>query len=133
MLNDDDDELFLWYGWPTKGVQPYFQLGLLSEILTIANLRHAASRIWTCAEPELRLSWMKLCRSDNHYTTARQQAKFAKFNFHEIFENFFAKIYSFISVILLIPFYSFDLQNQIVQSLIFQTLPIVWKTISGNA
>ena len=27
--------LFLWYGWPTKGVQPYFQS--LSEILTIAN------------------------------------------------------------------------------------------------
>ena len=28
------------------------------------------SRIWTCAEPEFRLSWMKLCSSDNHYTTA---------------------------------------------------------------
>ena len=41
----DDDELFLWYGWPTKGVKPYFQPGPLSEILTIANLRHAASRI----------------------------------------------------------------------------------------
>ena len=32
------------------------------------NLRHAASRTWTCAEPEFRLSWMKLCSSDNHYT-----------------------------------------------------------------
>ena len=20
LMNDDDDELFLWYGWPTKGV-----------------------------------------------------------------------------------------------------------------
>ena len=29
----------------------------MSEILTISNLRHAASRIWTCAEPEL-------CRTD---------------------------------------------------------------------
>ena len=29
---------------------------------------HTMSRIWTCAEPELRLSWMKLCSSDNHYT-----------------------------------------------------------------
>ena len=27
-----------------------FQLGPLSEVLTIANLRHAASRIWTCAK-----------------------------------------------------------------------------------
>ena len=41
-----------------------------SEILTIANLRHDASRVWTCAEPEFRLSWMKLRSSDNHYTTA---------------------------------------------------------------
>ena len=29
---------------------------------------HPASRIWTCAEPEFRLSWRKLCSSDNHYT-----------------------------------------------------------------
>ena len=28
------------------------------------------SRIWTCAEPEFRLCWMKFCSSDNHYTTA---------------------------------------------------------------
>ena len=25
------------------------------------------SRVWTCAEPEFRLSWMKLCSSHNHY------------------------------------------------------------------
>ena len=43
--NDDDDELFFWYGLPTKGIYPYFQPRPLSEILTIANLRHAASRI----------------------------------------------------------------------------------------
>ena len=67
-----NDELFLWYGWPTKDVQPYFHRGLLSEILTIANLRHVASRIWTCAEPEFRLSWIKLCGSNSHYTTAPQ-------------------------------------------------------------
>ena len=42
----------------------------LSEILTIANLWHAASRIWTCTELEFRLNWMKLCSSDNHHTTA---------------------------------------------------------------
>ena len=69
---DDGDELFLWYGWPAKGVWPYFQLGPLSGVLTIANLRHTASRVWTCAEPEFRFSWMKLCSSDNHYTTAPQ-------------------------------------------------------------
>ena len=27
--------------------------------------------IWTCAEPEFRLSWMNLCSSDNHYTMAQ--------------------------------------------------------------
>ena len=26
-------------------------------------------KIWTCAEPEFRLCWMKLCSSGNHYTT----------------------------------------------------------------
>ena len=67
--NSDDDELFLWYGWPTKSVWPYFQLGPLSEFLTIANLRHAASMVWTCAKPGFRLRWMKLCSRDNHYTT----------------------------------------------------------------
>ena len=30
----------------------------------------AASRVWTYAEPEFRLSWMMLCSCDNHYTTA---------------------------------------------------------------
>ena len=68
--DDDDDELFLWYGWPTKGVYPYFQLGPLSEILTISNLRHAVSSIWTYTEPGFRLCWMKLFSSDNHYTMA---------------------------------------------------------------
>ena len=24
--------------------------------------------VWTCAEPEFRITWMKLCSSDNHYT-----------------------------------------------------------------
>ena len=54
------------YGWSTKGVA----LFPLSEILTIANFRHAASRFWTCAKPEFKLWWMKLCSTDNHYTTA---------------------------------------------------------------
>ena len=66
-------ELFVWYGWPTQDVKPYFQPGPLSEILTIANLRQAGSRISACAEPEFRLWWMKLCSSDNHYTTVPTQ------------------------------------------------------------
>ena len=40
------------------------------EILTTSNLRHPTSRIWTCAEPEFRLCWIKLWSSDNHCTTA---------------------------------------------------------------
>ena len=34
--------------WSTKGVLPYFQPRLLSEILTITNLWHAPCRVWTC-------------------------------------------------------------------------------------
>ena len=40
------------------------------EILTTSNLRHATSRIWTCAEPEFRLCWIKLYSNDNYYTIA---------------------------------------------------------------
>ena len=69
MMNDDNDELILRNGWPTKGVKPYFQSGPLSGIFTIANLRHSASRIWYCAEPELRLCWKKSYSSDNNYIT----------------------------------------------------------------
>ena len=52
--------------WPMKGVKPYIHSGLLSEILTIANLRHAASMIWTCSEPDFRFS------IDKHYTATNQ-------------------------------------------------------------
>ena len=40
----------------------------MSEILIITNLQHAASRIWTSAEPEFRIRRMKLDSIDNHYT-----------------------------------------------------------------
>ena len=57
---------FVFAEWLTpKGAKPYFQLGSLSEILPIKNLRQATSRIWTCAEAEFRLYWRKLCSSDN--------------------------------------------------------------------
>ena len=63
--DDDDDDLFLWYGWPVKSL-----ISSRDHCLTIANLRHAASRVWTCAELEFRFNWMKLCSSNNHYTKA---------------------------------------------------------------
>ena len=59
-----------------KAFTPYFQPRPLSEILTIANLRHAESKVWTHAESEFRLCWMKLCSSDNHYTTAPKYTLF---------------------------------------------------------
>ena len=68
--DDEDDELFLINGWKMKGAKPYFQPGPLSEILNIANLRHATSRIWTCPGPEFCLCWVKFCSSDNQYNTA---------------------------------------------------------------
>ena len=66
----DDDELFLWNVWPTKGFKLYFQSGPLSEILNFPNLWRAASSVWTCAKLEFRLSWMKLCSTGKHYTTS---------------------------------------------------------------
>ena len=65
--DDDEEELFLWYGWPAKDVWPHFQPGPLPETLTTASLWHAVCRVWTWAEPEFRLSWMKLSSKDNHY------------------------------------------------------------------
>ena len=65
--DDDDDKLFCGMVDQRKA---FGQPGPSSEILTIASLQHAASRVWTCTESEFRLSWMKLCSSDNHYTTA---------------------------------------------------------------
>ena len=70
-----------WWWWWTIFVEwlneklsvAFFQLGLLSEILIITNLWYAVSRIWTWAEPEFRLWWMKLCSSDNNYTIAPQR------------------------------------------------------------
>ena len=53
-----------------KTFTPYFQPGPLSEILTIAILRHTTCKIWPCTESEFRFCWRKLCSSDNHYTTA---------------------------------------------------------------
>ena len=66
----DDDEGFCSIVDRRKAFCLISSRGLLSEILTIANLRHTASKILNSAEPEFRLSWMKLCSSDNPYATA---------------------------------------------------------------
>ena len=46
--------------------------GPVPGILIIANLRHAASRIWTWAELEFRLCRMKLCSYVNHFNSESQ-------------------------------------------------------------
>ena len=72
--DDDDDELFLWNGWPAKGVWPYFLPGPLSEISSPSSPSYNASQVSDTPRagfeppqnPEFKLSWMKLCNSDNH-------------------------------------------------------------------
>ena len=92
-FDDDHDELLLWYGRPRKGVQAYFQLGTLSEILTTANLQHTTSRIWIGTEPEFRLCWMKLSSSDHHTTTLRCHAKDNTFQPVDTYILFLYKIF----------------------------------------
>ena len=45
-----------------------FPARIIVRDFPITNFGHAISRIWTCAEPEFRLWWIKLCSSDNRYT-----------------------------------------------------------------
>ena len=90
---DDDDELFLQNSWLTKGFKPNFQPGPLPEIQITVNLRHAASWIWTCPEPEFRLCRMKLCSGDNHYTTMPQNWFFRNLGYVvSIFTHFVLEI-----------------------------------------
>ena len=42
---DDDNELCLQNGGPKKGIKPCFQPRSPQEILTIASVRYAASRV----------------------------------------------------------------------------------------
>ena len=42
------------------------------KILKFTNLSRAASRVWTCEQPEFRLWWMKPCSNEKHFTTAPQ-------------------------------------------------------------
>ena len=64
--------------------------------------RYALSRVWTCAEPEFRVSWIKLCSSDNHYTTTPQ--KFYSVNYRIIINlNGFWEFWRKISPVLDLP------------------------------
>ena len=56
--DDDDDELMNYICGMVdlrKTFTPYYQPRPLSEILTIANLRHPASRVWTYTDSAFRL------------------------------------------------------------------------------
>ena len=52
--------------WPMKSIKPYFQLGPLPEIFTIADLWNPASKVYSCTEPQFRLCRMKLCSNVKH-------------------------------------------------------------------
>ena len=67
--DDDDDDEFCFCGIFHQWKEFRF-ISSRTIFLTIANLRHVLSRIWTCAEPDFRFYWMKLWCSDDQYTTA---------------------------------------------------------------
>ena len=54
-LNDDGDELFCRKDDWGKCIRPHFQPGPSLEVFTKTN-KHAASRIWTCAEGKVLMS-----------------------------------------------------------------------------
>ena len=63
MMIDDDDELFLW------------RLALFPAGTIVRDPHHRESPTrreqgLSLRRTEFRFSWMKLCSSDNHYTTA---------------------------------------------------------------
>ena len=64
----------------------FFQPGPLSEILNMLNLRHAMTRIWTCAD--------QLCSSVNHLQS------FNILNYKLIIKHWMSKIISYVSLML---------------------------------
>ena len=48
-----------------KWVKPYFLLEPFLEALTIGSCQKIAGRTWTCAEPRLRVCWIKFCIGDS--------------------------------------------------------------------
>ena len=54
-MKDDNDALFVCNDGPIKGVNTFFQLEPLSEVLEITNPRHTKSRISTRTKLDFRL------------------------------------------------------------------------------
>ena len=74
MMNED--ELFLRISWLKKVVQTIVRDSHHREPATRCEQDlKVTGRIWTCAEPEFKLCWMKLYSSDSLYTTAPQQKR----------------------------------------------------------
>ena len=74
----------------------------MTEILTIVNFRHAASRIWKYIKPEFRLCSIKLYSNSNHCTTPphiceemeQNNSFFWKFNSWFLFLKFLFQFFS---------------------------------------
>ena len=74
----DDHELMMncFVVWLTNERRlALFLAGTVVRDPHIADFWHGASRLWIWTEPEFRLSRMKLCSSDIHYTTVSQKAQ----------------------------------------------------------
>ena len=70
IYDDADDELFLWYGWLTKRRLALFLAGTIVRDPHLLESPTRREQDFTWTESEFRLCWVKLCSSDNHYTTA---------------------------------------------------------------
>lgn len=70
--SEEDDEWWMVFGeWLTnEKLSHLFPTRPPSNILTIANIRHSTSRIWTCVEHYFTLCRMDLCSCFNLYTRA---------------------------------------------------------------
>ena len=69
---DDDDQLFLRYGWAMKSFWLYFQPRHCQRSFPVRIFDTLWARFESVQKSEFRFSWMKLCSSDNNKTTARQ-------------------------------------------------------------
>ena len=73
LVHNDDDEWWwiVFVVWFTnKRCLALFPAGIIVRDPHHRESPTRRKQVWTCAEPEFRLSWMKLCNSDNHHTTA---------------------------------------------------------------
>ena len=66
-FDNDEDDVFFFVVKVTLIMMKMMYFLLWYGFCGIANIQHAASRIWTGTEPEFWLCWMKFWSSDNHY------------------------------------------------------------------